>query len=280
MFFAGKKVVYLSLYHDRQRIQSAGFLQMSKIGEKLKFIVQIKKVGEIPSAEYPVCIYHKEENIQIGQVMLQNGGGYFEKQFPLSGGSVCIMERNMEPADIIKITIKLTEKEQIIGYPVAEKERKEKKVVEIQAEEETIHYREKEPFPKENKIMFREPEPEILCTDKWVQILSKYSNIHPFRDDRVFVSLSLEELVILPEKHQKLIHNSFLLHGFYNYRHIILGKDYRLGSCTDKCFYLGVPGVYFEREKQVAVMFGFEGFECAGSVEIGKFGYYVKEVSI
>ena len=86
--------------------------------------------------------------------------------------------------------------------------------------------------------------------------------------------------MILPEKYQRLIHNSFLLHGFYNYRHLILGKDYRLGNQTEKCFYLGVPGVYFEREKQVAVMFGVEGFECAGAVEIGKFGYYVKEVSI
>ena len=252
MFFVGKKVVYLSLYSAGQRIKPSGFLQMTGTGEKIKFSLQIKNMREIPDAGYEIYICNKEDCIQIGHVMLQEGNGYFEK--------------SMEPVTIRKIVIKLSEKEQIIGHLASINETEEKQTAEIRAEEETLHY--------------REPVAEILSTDKWEQILNKYSNIHPFRDDRVFVSLNLEELMILPEKYQRLIHNSFLLHGFYNYRHLILGKDYRLGNHTEKCFYLGVPGVYFEREKQVAVMFGFEGFECAGAVEIGKFGYYVKEVSI
>ena len=85
---------------------------------------------------------------------------------------------------------------------------------------------------------------------------------------------------MLGERCQILINNSFLLHGFYNYRHLILGKDCRIGGGGDMCFYLGVPGVFFEREKMVAVMFGFEGFECAGPVEIGKFGYYLRSVEL
>ena len=40
------------------------------------------------------------------------------------------------------------------------------------------------------------------------------------------------------------------------------------------------PGAYFEREKMVAVMFGFEGFECGGAVENGKFGYYMRRVEV
>lgn len=216
MFFVGKKVVYLSLYSAGQRIKPSGFLQMTGSREKIKFSLQIKNMREIPDAGYEIYVCNKEDCIQIGHVMLREGNGCFEK--------------SMEPITIRKIVIKLSEKEQIIGYLTTPNEEEGKQTVEIRAEEEALHY--------------REPVAEVLCEDKWEQLLNKYSNIHPFRDDRVFVSLSLEDMVILPEKNQKLMHNSFLLHGFYNYRHLILGKDYRLGNQTEKCFYLGVPGVF------------------------------------
>lgn len=121
---------------------------------------------------------------------------------------------------------------------------------------------------------------ENIPADKWEQLKKQYKRVHPFGDGREFISIELRDFVVLREKYQKLVNNSFLLHGFYNYRHLILGKDYKIGENNDICFYLGVPGVFFEREKMVAVMFGFEGFECAGSVEIGKFGYYLRQVEL
>ncbi len=86
--------------------------------------------------------------------------------------------------------------------------------------------------------------------------------------------------MILPASFQKLLNNSFLLHGFYNYRHLILGPDRELSEEGEENFYIGVPGTYFEREKMVAVMFGFEGFEGKGPVEIGSFGYYMRKVNL
>lgn len=121
---------------------------------------------------------------------------------------------------------------------------------------------------------------ENIPADKWEQLKKQYKRVHPFGDGREFISIELRDFVVLREKYQKLVNNSFLLHGFYNYRHLILGKDYKIGENNDICFYLGVPGVFFEREKMVAVMFGFEGFECAGPVEIGKFGYYLRQVEL
>lgn len=266
MFFGGKRTVYLSRYYNGQKVKSAGFLQITGIQGKLKFTIQIKNCEEIPDAEYAVFLYYGEKSVQIGNVFLRDGAGCFEKNFCTSNYHVRIKEVTVPIQEITAVIVELTEKETVSGYLTAIKQREREPVAEIQAEEK--------------QAAFQEAEWEPLCTDKWEQILKKYSNIHPFNDDRIFVRLNLQELVVLPEKYQKLIHNSFLLHGFYNYRHLILGKDFRLGSSVEKCFYLGVPGVFFEREKQVAVMFGFEGFECAGAVEIGKFGYYVKEVSI
>lgn len=43
----------------------------------------------------------------------------------------------------------------------------------------------------------------------------------------------------------------------------------------------GVPGNYFEREKQVAIMFGFESFECeAEPAKTGDFGYYMMRTEL
>lgn len=45
-------------------------------------------------------------------------------------------------------------------------------------------------------------------------------------------------------------------------------------------FIWGFQEVFYEREKMVAIMFGFEGFETEGKVEDGKFGYYMRKVEI
>ena len=102
--------------------------------------------------------------------------------------------------------------------------------------------------------------------------------IHPFGDEKQYLSVAPKDFVVLTRQYQPLANNSFLLHGFYNYHHIILGRIPRSGQ---EQFYLGVPGVFYEREKAVAIMFGFESFECAKEpAETGTFGYYMKRVEI
>lgn len=125
------------------------------------------------------------------------------------------------------------------------------------------------PMPKEQAM---------LSSDKWEQLNKQYPRIHPFGDAREYLSITPRDFVILSRKYQNLVQNSFLLHGYYNYGHVILT---RLKERDEDCFYLGVPGVYFDREKQAALMFGFEGFE-AGCEQIseGGFGYYMKRVEI
>lgn len=129
---------------------------------------------------------------------------------------------------------------------------------------------------KEKQVKIGHP----VFEDKWQQLQHNYQTVHPFDDQRIFLSIEPKDFVILQAPFQKLVNNSFLLHGFYNYRHLILGPDKELGGEGRISFYLGVPGTYFDREKMVAVMFGFEGFECAGAVETGKFGYYMRRVEL
>ncbi len=118
-----------------------------------------------------------------------------------------------------------------------------------------------------------------ISGNKWMQLGRMYPAIHPFHEisKGEYISLKPKDFVILHEKYQTLVNNSFLLHGYFNYRHIILGK--RTEGQQIK-YYIGVPGTFHEREKMVAVMFGFEEFEGVDSEERGAFGYYMKEVRI
>lgn len=113
---------------------------------------------------------------------------------------------------------------------------------------------------------------------KWEQLSSIYPHIHPFRDAREFLSVGPEDFVVLRERCYQMTHNSFLLHGYYNYRHLLLMRQEMPEQVK---YYIGVPGNFYEREKQVARMFGFESFE--GTREPaweGDFGYYLIAVEL
>lgn len=127
----------------------------------------------------------------------------------------------------------------------------------------------------------QEPESgqETICYgDKWEQLCSMYPAIHPFRDEREYLSIAPKDFVVLRQEYQKMVHNSFLLHGYYNYKHLILGK---IKEKEEWKYYLGVPGNFYRREKMVAEMFGFEAFEGEKSpASPGDFGYFMKRVEI
>ena len=118
----------------------------------------------------------------------------------------------------------------------------------------------------------------MLMDELWLQLWEIYPHIRPFQDEREYLSIGPSDFVLFPEDSYRAVNNSFLLHGYYNYRHLILGRVEQRG---EYCYYIGVPGNFYEREKQVAVMFGFESFECAVEpAQAGDFGYYMMRTRI
>ena len=65
------------------------------------------------------------------------------------------------------------------------------------------------------------------------------------------IKIELSDLRELPKKYWYLGNNSFLLHGFFNYHHLLLGK------MPDGRWFLGIPGVYERQERIMASFFGF-----------------------
>lgn len=62
-----------------------------------------------------------------------------------------------------------------------------------------------------------------------------------------------QDLSRLIRREWQLANNSFLLHGYYNYYHLAFLQE-------GENLYLGVPGVYSEKERRAAQAFGFPGF--------------------
>ena len=61
------------------------------------------------------------------------------------------------------------------------------------------------------------------------------------------------EVSQLPRKFWPLANNSFLLHGYHNYGHLLLIEE-------DSRLWLGVPGTYAPQEARAADLFGFPRF--------------------
>jgi hypothetical protein len=129
--------------------------------------------------------------------------------------------------------------------------------------------------PKEDQ---KEEIPTPFKEEKWQQLCGHYPQVQPFNSGKRFLSIRPEDFIILQEQYQKLVQNSFLLHGYYNYGHMILGK---LEEGKEAPYYIGVPGVFYEKERQAAGLFGFAGFEGVElPVKNGSYGYYMIEVKL
>lgn len=107
-------------------------------------------------------------------------------------------------------------------------------------------------------------------------IFKNKESVKIFEDKNVCacVKINPSEIEKLPKEFWGIMNNSFLIHGYYNFKHIICAivKDN-----NSRRYILGVPGKYENRESFMAKMFGFEYFKSikSGKVQIGDFGYWI-----
>lgn len=85
------------------------------------------------------------------------------------------------------------------------------------------------------------------------------------------IKITPHDISYLPKKYWHLSNNSFLLHGFYNYRYILICE---YAENNEKKYQICVPGIFHNKEQSMAKMFGFEDFKCNGKKEMMKFGYW------
>jgi hypothetical protein len=117
-------------------------------------------------------------------------------------------------------------------------------------------------------------DPQVVAS-----IFEKHPRIYPFEDNEILICAKVEpnDIGLLPKELWALSNNSFLIHGYYCYHHLIFAKLKDRSGCR---YILGVPGIYHNREKFMAKMFGFESFKPIRKRELrqGDFGYWYTPV--
>lgn len=118
--------------------------------------------------------------------------------------------------------------------------------------------------------------------DIWSRMQRRYAKVLAFEYDNgcEILSIKPQDIGLLPREIWVYGNNSFLLHGYYNYRHLILAK--LNNPQGNPRFLLGVPGHYFSNEKHMASMFGFPHFVLAKKQPQGdgRFGYWYTDIRL
>lgn len=281
-----KEIIYIGLYKDGNRIGSAGFLKVENRERESRFYLKVQNIPLGISGRFPVRIYNGSDWKELSNLIVQDGGGQWDETMPDNAEKTILLvslsgrytlEGRSKSASGMQVESRPepVSAELVEAGTQAERIPQKQPAVNVDKDSEKIIVTEELPRRMSGNIDIM-PQDTPNCNlkeDKWEQILDTYDRIHPYGDERVYIKLEPKDFVILQAKYQHLVNNSFLLHGFYNYRYIILGKE--------KEYYLGVPGVFYDREKMVAEMFGFEAFECpSGDVKAGEFGYYLRKVEL
>lgn len=136
----------------------------------------------------------------------------------------------------------------------------------------------------ENENEIRSAEAENKCqgcepgTDtRWNRATARYIHFQPVQDEKIEDAIRIQpsDLKILWQKGLRQGSNSFLMHGYYQHQHLMIGKGKEGG------YILGIPGFY--GEKNMAEMFGFPEFrrakaERTSEIKEQTFGYWCKNL--
>lgn len=135
----------------------------------------------------------------------------------------------------------------------------------------------KQPQPDSSKESPKEDPAETL----WNRLRVTYPKVTAFEcsDGCEILVIKPQDIGLLPRENWVYGNNSFLLHGYYNYRYLILA---RLGKSGERGRYiLGVPGHYGNNEKYMAAMFGFDRFvrSTRQPPRDSRFGYWYTDLN-
>lgn len=225
---------------------------------------QRKPVGEQNEVGSLAGIYNEEKKISV------NTGKHQEQE--LSENTEKYIEEDAEDAEDAADTNADKTEEQELAVTATENIRKEDKQEEDKQEEDK---QEREEQQRKLQIRTGGEDRGHQIDQEWEQIRSSCHKVEACRELGEVYRVNKGNFAVLPESMKHILQNSFLVHGLMNYGYLLL---FRVDEKARQ-FGVGVPGVYYEKEKLVAEMFGFPQFWCDGRSDNGKFGYYLRIVS-
>lgn len=295
---------YIDYFNNNKKERNIGFLKIENDGMSVCLRGVPVQCGN-ECKVYGITAFD-EKNL-LGKVTIKNGYGMerikwnsiidFEScvqiEIPLYGTRFArcvirdkkiIYKQNEKSIDNQLDRIQIVEKKSSISNI---KEKNEKEKIEIKNSNDTLLF-----------------ETGFITEHKWSHLVNSYQLIHIYPEAQTIL-IKPKDIIVLTKQYHTLASNSFLLHSYYNYRQLLLFRypygtenlqnktiDLQLMQQRDTSeveYYIGVAGIYNERERRLAELFGFEGFESGESrmneeskrnIYSGCFGYYMKKVEI
>lgn len=293
---AGMKrfITYIYAYENTKKAGNTGFARIELRGEECRLEIHLRGVYAAQT-HCKIYLFRKRgsgiEGSLIGEMDVRNGAGDFSvimktahistsllSFFEMEGIFLCSEDGRIFMSRWTEGEPLTVDMEHFIEWKAEQTEEN------IYAEEslhveENMHVKENmhaEKKQQENKIQTvqfdRESDNELRATelparnffpqyqwkDIWEQFLKSHPASMPFSEKNITcIKIELKDIRELPRKYWYLGNNSFLLHGFFNYRYLVLGK---IEEDNEDKWFLGVPGIYQNQERVMAIIFGFPEF--------------------
>lgn len=97
------------------------------------------------------------------------------------------------------------------------------------------------------------------------------------------LQIQIQDIGRLPRENWSYGNNSFVLHGYYQYRYLILARRKRERQekfQPEYQYILGVPGIFKPQEKFMASMFGLPDFKKAAGYREENFGFWCGSIQL
>lgn len=292
-------VTYIYAYENNNKNQNVGFAKVDIRGDYCQVEIHLKRTG-YTNVKCPVYLFVRENEVivgvEIGEIALVNGCGDFVRQLNCNGvgetpycmkdmkgilifldntvmfasqwDEKAIYRENFKPYEETK-EIPVEQAEDAAEEPDESGQMEKLQVESVQAQQS-------------GEQQSEELQPEAQRSgDMWMDLWEKLNGMYGAKNlfenmpEISGIHMELKDLRELPKKYWYLGSNSFLLHGFFNYRHLLLGK---VENESGRKWFIGVPGIYQNQEKVLATVFGFPEFrqEKDTGVKTGQFGYWYR----
>ena len=248
-------ITYIYAYEDGEKMNNAGYAKIETRGSEGRVEIHFINGGVSGTGKVAFLLVQDEKiaEVPLGEIRVEGGRGI--GRFAFQTETVKDTAIPFDRIDGIGVTDSNRQKYMsfwkdvdISKIPATtyNEEIEQSKEVEIpeEAELEWLHTME---IPMKNVF------PVYGLEEIW-QAMKKGRDCIKIGRNVCALQIELSDLRELPKKYWYLGNNSFLLHGFFNYRHLLFGR------LPNESWFLGVPGIYERQERVMASIFGFSGF--------------------
>lgn len=275
---AGMKrfITYIYAYENTKKAGNTGFARIELRGEECRLEIHLRGVYAAQT-HCKIYLFRKQgsgiEGSLIGEMDVRNGAGDFSvimktahistsllSFFEMEGIFLCSEDGRIfmsrwtegEPLTVDMEHFIEWKAEQTEENIYAEEKQQENKIQTAQFDRESDNELRATELPARNFFL------QYQWKDIWEQFLKSHPASMPFSEKNITcIKIELKDIRELPRKYWYLGNNSFLLHGFFNYRYLVLGK---IEEDNEDKWFLGVPGIYQNQERVMAIIFGFPEF--------------------